>query len=669
MAAAVALVGLASWIAAPWPSAAWGVFPLACVLLLTASWHATRLSLPSSSWPAMLAARGATLRVSLVLATGYASVVFAAVALGIVGQLLVAFPGCVPSVVLVAVALPLADRLGRARAVVPAVALAFAVIGARYEAQGPDARGQAWGGPIHGIHPFQTTAVMIDGLGPFDIAINDYVEPAGGRGYDPIALAAALELAFDRIAELHFADGPERARVAFAEATAEAFASAPVHERIDRDPAESEHWRLWVRSGTTGARSRVEFVCPGRRDEPAGAPPDNLTMRMCPDKYASEASAGLGVTGRWPGYAEQRGHERLGLSRLLGRTRSDDAVGAAWLRAERWLWVALLLLPIAAATLLRGGRAAASWVATAAWSVLPLALALLLGVLGRSPRLPAWVHAPDGARAWAWSNVVAIDAPTWLAALAWPALAGVLAWWEPGRPAGGGPRRRGRAWPWWLAALVLACAGTSDALAFAPRWHGGVAGIEPVVLVLADAIATRLGIDVLTAEAVVAAAVAVPLTTLATALIAGCGRAAAGSGGAAPSASRAPLVIVAVTALVAALAWSRKTDGGLALIPAALGVALVMGSGLVRVAARGVWPRRRVGTFAALAHASWISIGLGLVVSVLARADGDPARWIYGLVAIVAVLLAGVALLRGDPEPSEAAGPPAAASGGTPPPA
>src|SRR5690606_17634964 len=49
--------------------------------------------------------------------------------------------------------------------------------GARFEAAGAHARGEIYGGLIFGIHPFQATAIVVDGHGPFDLPINDFVEP------------------------------------------------------------------------------------------------------------------------------------------------------------------------------------------------------------------------------------------------------------------------------------------------------------------------------------------------------------------------------------------------------------------------------------------------------------------------------------------------------------
>ncbi len=189
----------------------------------------------------------------------------------------------------------------RARpAVLLALALAvpmFGVYGTRYEAAGPDAHGLAHSGPILGIHPFQTTSVLVDGHGPFDLPINDYVEPDGGRGYGPEALADALDRALESIAERVYPEGPVRVRRALIDAQVEAVYTPAVWERLSRDPGEDIQPRFIVRSGSFGRHSRIEFVCPGRRIDPRGSQGESVMNKMCPDKYASEASAGLGVTG------------------------------------------------------------------------------------------------------------------------------------------------------------------------------------------------------------------------------------------------------------------------------------------------------------------------------------------------------------------------------------
>ena len=73
------------------------------------------------------------------------------------------------------------------------------VAGERWEAAGVGAQGWAASGQLLGIHPFQTTAVIVDGYGPHDIPVNDYVEPDGSRGYGPDELAAALQHAIRSI--------------------------------------------------------------------------------------------------------------------------------------------------------------------------------------------------------------------------------------------------------------------------------------------------------------------------------------------------------------------------------------------------------------------------------------------------------------------------------------
>lgn len=140
------------------------------------------------------------------------------------------------------------------------------------EAQAPGARGFAHSGPILGIHPFQATAIVIHGYGPFDLPINDYVEPDGSRGYGPAALAEALQRDLAAIAEQQFADGPARAYQAFAGARgggggAAGAAGAP-RLRRSRPGRRSRGW--WCGPGTTGWRSRVESRA-GERDAPGAA--------------------------------------------------------------------------------------------------------------------------------------------------------------------------------------------------------------------------------------------------------------------------------------------------------------------------------------------------------------------------------------------------------------
>jgi hypothetical protein len=320
-----------------------GLGPPLLLLLLFAA-----LSVRHEAWiarwlheePRGLAGLPTGLRAAIVGAIGLLGAVVGAVAALGVGGLLVAFPAAIPGLVVIGAAAAALPRLrGRGRAfglVVAVLSLpAAAALGAKIEASGTQARGFATSGPIFGVHPFQATAVVIDGFGPFDLPINDYVEPSGWRGYGPEALAAALEMALHRIAELHFSeeDGPARAREAFAGARVAVFTSPGIRERRSAAASEAE-LRLRIDSGTTGQGSRVEIVCPGTRSDPRGLQPDGVMERMCPDRFAGEGSAGLGLTGRWTGYAEGRGNERMSAARLLGWTRSDDLAGARIVRVE-----------------------------------------------------------------------------------------------------------------------------------------------------------------------------------------------------------------------------------------------------------------------------------------------------------------------------------------------
>ncbi|MEZ4453569.1 MAG: hypothetical protein R3B09_29205 [Nannocystaceae bacterium] len=241
--------------------------------------------------------------------------ILVAIAARTVAAVTIAFPatigvlGLMIGIAAIAAALPDGQhRLRLAVAVAGALAIPWvAAVGEHFEAGAVDARGSATSGPILGIHPFQVLSVVVDDHGPFDVPINDYVEPDGARGYDPAAFAVALELALHRIGELQFPDGPARAREAFADATVEAIELPPVRERLDSPASEAPEPHFVVTSGTHGQRSRVEFVCPGLREDPRGRGEDAVMERMCPARHAGEGSAGLGVTGRWTGYTEARG--------------------------------------------------------------------------------------------------------------------------------------------------------------------------------------------------------------------------------------------------------------------------------------------------------------------------------------------------------------------------
>jgi hypothetical protein len=133
---------------------------------------------------------------------------------------------------------------------------------------------------------------VIDGYGPFDLPINDFVEPDGSRGYGPEALAEALQRDLAQIAEQQFADGPARAYQAFAGARVEAVVLPAQQERLDRPVEAPTEPRLVVWSGTTGWRSRVEFVCPGQRNDPRPRRPTRCSIACAPTSTARRPARG-----------------------------------------------------------------------------------------------------------------------------------------------------------------------------------------------------------------------------------------------------------------------------------------------------------------------------------------------------------------------------------------
>ncbi len=639
----------------------WGSVPAFAVLALALAlaWRRV-LRRGTESWSVLLAARRPVARAAVLGATVFAGLVGASLCAQGVGAIAVAQPAAIGAIGLVvgaALVVPWTRAVGPVLAVLVAVAVpVVAVLGARYEASGPEARGWMESGPIHGIHPFQTTAVIVDGYGPFDLPINDYVEPIGGRGYDPEALADAMERSLHAIAEVHFADGPARARMAFAGATAEAVWTDPVRERLDRDPTETEHWRFWVQSGTTGQRSRVEFVCPGRRDDPRGPQPESPMHRMCSDKYANEASAGLGVTGRWPGYAEFRGNERVGLSRLFGWTRSDDAEGRALVRTEV-LVGAWILLAVGLALAWRAGRGGSA----ISFLAVPLVAMLVVVVVVAGAAQSDVAKIPLVARAPAW--VSPWHLPAWIGALAWPAALGLAAWIDP-RRAGAEPWRR-LAWiaGGLAAAITLAIVATDlDARAWVvpDRSSDGVP-FEGLVAGLADrwAAASSGALDVLEREAIVGALLGSVLALACLAIVGAVGTAARAAFAAAQTGAWPRVVLVATTVLAGALAVSRKTDGGSALIPAAMAAAWVLGCTLDEIRRRGPTPAAGPSFARAVVLLAWIALGVLVVVqSGALSGPWDFWRTLYGVSGLVATVLPLVVLVpdrRGRSVPPEPA--------------
>ena len=529
--------------------------------------------------------------------------VFAVVAARILAAVVIAFPAALWVLgfgLVIALAGPWLGGLGRKGGLllllgVVAVPLLTGA-GLRFEADAADARGGATSGPILGIHPFQTTAIVIDGYGPFDLPFNDYVEPDGERGYGPVEYADAFERALHQIAEVHFAEGPARAYQAFAGATVEALEVPAVVERLDRPVPPGDEPRIRITSGTTGQRSRVELVCPGTRGDPRGLQPDTVMERMCPDRYAAEGSAGLGLTGRWTGYTERRGNERLGLSQALGWVRSDDLQGwRTTLKEERTVAFALVVLALLGlggsisrrpGQGERGRRRASA--ALSAWGAAVVAVAGLIAALmmlaaGPTPVVGLWERPAAG------TDLLSLG--PWLPAL----FVGSALWELP--TLFSGPRDQ-RQRPSAGVGRLLAALGIGLGTLAAASWVASAAWLQPSlwhqrglgmganthllamerwILEVGELLHQSLGWDIASAESAVAGALVAAMVGLLAAIseifLPLSRRLAPGLG------RLAPLVPIGIAA---SLVVSKQTHGGaLLLAPALLLTALVVAAFIV----------------------------------------------------------------------------------------
>jgi hypothetical protein len=634
---AAAVGGLAALGGVALPVAGGWLPPLLLLVLAAglATRHRARIDgwlVEAGGWAPRHAALSATQQATVLALVVLPAAVVVAVAGRGIGSLLVAFPAAVWGLVVLAVGVAgVTWSTGRARAVAVAVTgalvLLAGVAGERFEAAGPSARGWAHSGPVLGIHPFQTTSIVVDGLGPYDLPINDYVEPDGSRGYGPAELADALTRALAAIAAQHYADGPIRSRRAFADARVEAVTTAPVWESLDHAPTADVQTRLLVTSGTPGQRSRVAFVCPGKQDDPSGIPEENMLKRMCPNKYVSEASAGLGVTGRWTGYAEGRGNERFGLSQWLQWTRSDDETGRRVTAREVrwWAWLAaalgLGLLAIRRRDVAGDLTDASAGVVgvLAVGAVLWLATSAGLPVVGAIEHPPGWT---DLGRPRAWLPVAVAFAGVWVGARG-PRLT---------RPQAG-----------WVGALVVVVGTLAAARSVAvdawvrPEMYegGGSLALETFVMSAADAFGERAGLTIFEVEGAIAAGLVAILFGAVVAVLRKVGALAAPA-----SRSRRLGVAALVVALCCALVVSRKTDGAAALMPVAMAALGVLSSGLwLSSGPPAVW---RTASHVAV-------VGLALAISLRTLAD-LPSHLFVTLCTIVAVatLLAGLSFVLRD---------------------
>lgn len=584
--------------AGPGLALAWGVLPGLGVLGLAAAlagWRGRNLA-RAGGWAAVLASLPRAPRTIVGLGLGLPMVIAVAVAARAIAGLMVAAPAAVAGLATLVVLAPVVARVrGRGAPVAglaaAGLAIAATLAAARWEADAPGARGFAHGGPILGIHPFQSTAIVIDGVGPFDLPINDYVEPDGSKGYGPTELAEALQRSLRTIAEVHFADGPRRAREAFAGATVEAVTLPALRERLDREIERPSEPRLVVHSGTTGRRSRVEFICPGTPIDPRPRQADTVMERMCPDKYTSEASAGLGLTGRWTGYTEGRGQGRVSLAPLV------EGMPAPGLWEER-LWAWLLLLAVVPGLWWRGWSTGLLRTAGGA-AGLGLAGLVVMAAGTWSMVQIGWLAAGPG-----WGSPWTIG--PWTAAL--PVMLAVVLGGRVGLGLAGG-----------VAATLLWSAG---ALAGAAVLGSG--SPEAWMIALAEQLPRM---DLAAAEGIAALGLAAGLLLVPAALLGpGIRGLAAAAGWRRPG-----LIGLAIAVAAGLIVLSRKTNGGALLWTPALAVALAATSGLAAALAGPGRGLRRVDHAAAIVLAAlaimeaWASrqnpfMLAGLVVASLATA-------------------------------------------------
>lgn len=520
-----------------------------------------------------------------------------------------------------------------------AVAIPMAgVWGTRYESQGEDARGWAHSGPILGIHPFQITAILVDGEGPFDLALNDYVEPDGSRGYGPQALADAIDRALVAVADRVYPDGPERMRRALIDAEVETVTTPAVHERLDREPFDETQARFVVRSGSFGMGSSVELVCPGRRVDPRGPQGESVMNRMCPDKYASEGSAGLGVTGRWSGYSEGRGNARAGLFRLRGWTRGTDDEGLGVIERETriWAWILLALVAASMARPVAGVGRGLRGIGGALGVISVVVLVVATFSAGRAPVVGAWSAGPHWG---SWTDPV-----VWAPVLALGGL-GLFALEGPAsKTRSTGPARAIAVPAILVVVATLALAAALPALAWVFPVHGADGAALPTfVRGLAEAVDQQGGLTIFEVEGALGATLA--------AILMGGAAAVAGAGLAgmrrlwpapAPDPVRPIAAVVAMVLVASALVVSRKTMGASALMPGVIGMTVVLSSALGRISSGS-----RPSIPSTLAHLTWTALGLVLVWSAVAPL---PDHWMVTLcrwLGVGGVLTAGVGILVG----------------------
>ncbi|MBV1859461.1 MAG: hypothetical protein KUG77_13695, partial [Nannocystaceae bacterium] len=278
---------------------------------------------------------------------------------------------------------------------------------------------------------------------------------------------------------------------------------------------------------------------------------------------------------RWPGYTEGRGQPRLGIAPANAQTRSKPGVVRSERRTGALAWLALALLVLfvpKGRTLMERGAPRF----TAAVAVAGLTAALVLA-FETTPGVGGVGFTESG------------GAASWLAWM--PALL-LLA---------GMPEIRARAagagTTWTAVAMVVVTAAVAASLArsewIVPQLALGAGAGQPLerwIIGAADVLATARGLDVFETEHGISAMLVAMLAGGSLAILARAGVSIAQHSPPlqrVPERARVPLAVLAIAAASASFIWSRKTLGGATLVPGAIGLTVVLHSGLAWARSRG----------------------------------------------------------------------------------
>ena len=279
--------------------------------------------------------------------------ILAALFLARAAALLGAFPAASAVVLVLGFGLLLPGGRNRSALVASGALVAVAVVGAGWlgadrEARLEFAHARVQGGPLLGAHPRQSVALAIgSGVGPnlvFPIVLDDYVSVEEDKGYDAVAFAARLQAMLRQSAAISAPlSRPGNARLHLALARAEV-GLAPAADR-DATGEVLQRNALDIRSGLAGYGTSLGFVCPGRL---ADESPHRDNRTACPRKYASQANAGLGSSGRWPGHTERLARSPSGAQAWMSTADAEHAPISRFDRRFVWPWLLVLGLGWAA---------------------------------------------------------------------------------------------------------------------------------------------------------------------------------------------------------------------------------------------------------------------------------------------------------------------------------